>query len=217
MPIVTISREYGSGGMHIGPLVAERLGADFVDSTLIAEVSRRLRISEDAVRQWDERRESLILRLLRAMRAAHPEYAAGIPIADDGIASSPDPERVGAEIRDVILEEARSGNAVIMGRGAVFILAGAGDAMHFRLVAERRDRIRRIREAGGCSEEEAEHRIDQTDRERESYIRHFFDQDIRDPLHYHMVLNTSALGYAETARIIAEIALGRAPRDDSPR
>ncbi len=217
MPIVTISREYGSGGMIIGPKVAEALGADFVDSALISEVSKRLRISEDAVRQWDERRESLILRLLRAMRAAHPEYGAGMPLPEDVLSQCPDPERVGAEIREVIMEEARSGKAVIMGRGGAFIIGGLEGATHFRLVAARDDRIARISSFSDCSTEEAEHLVDKVDKEREAHIRHFFDVDLRDPHHYHMLLNTSVLGYAEAARIIVETALRRADRGTTPK
>lgn len=208
MPIVTISREYGSGGMIVGPRVAELLGADFIDSALIAEVSKRLRISEEAVRQWDERRESLILRLLRAMRTAHPEYAAGMPLAEDMLSQTPDPERVGAEIREVILEEARSGNAVIMGRGGVFVLGEAAGAFHFRLVGRREDRIARIASFRDCTTEEAERLVDKVDRDRAAYISHFFDSDLHDPRHYHMILNTSALGYGTATRIIVETALG---------
>ncbi len=210
MPVVTISREYGSGGMIVGPKVADALGADFVDAALISEVSKRLRISEDAVRQWDERRESLILRLLRAMRAAHPEYGAGMPLTEDVLSPCPDPERVGAEIREVIMEETRSGNAVIMGRGGAFIVGDTEGATHFRLVGRIEDRIARIGSFRDCTAEEAERLVDRIDKERQAHISHFFDADLRDPHHYHMVLNTSALGYENTARIIVETALHRA-------
>ena len=98
MPIVTLSREYGSGGLRIGRRVAELLEVDFVDAILVEEVARRLQITEEAVRRWDERREGVVLRLLRAIRAAHPEYAAG-NLMPEAAETAGDPEIVGRVTR----------------------------------------------------------------------------------------------------------------------
>ncbi|MBM4119230.1 cytidylate kinase-like family protein [bacterium] len=210
MPIVTVSREYGAGGLAIGRRVAELLGAEFLDSALIGEVARRLGLPEDAVKRWDERRESLILRLLRALETAHPEYAVGGELALQACEELPNPERIGRLFREVIIEEARSENAVIVGRGGAFVLGQWPGALHVRLVAPRAARLARIQARSEIGAAEAERRLDAFDKERADYLQHHFDVDWTDPLHYALVLNTAALGDERAAQVIARAARGAA-------
>ena len=191
MPIVTISREYGSGGFAFGRSLAGHLGADFADSSLVEEVSRRMRCPAEAVERWDERSESLILRLLRAMQSANPESVAPGPATVEIYADAPSPERVAATVQQVMLEEARSGNAVFLGRGGAFVLRDLPGALHVRLVAARLDRVGRIAERYSLSQEDAIERVDQADRERARYIKHNFGADWRDSVNYDLVFNTS--------------------------
>ncbi|MCB1161676.1 cytidylate kinase-like family protein [bacterium] len=210
MPIVTLSRQYGAGGLAIGRRVAELLGAEFVESALIEEVARRLGMPADAVRRWDERRESLILRLLRSLEDAHPEFASGGALSIKAREHLPSPERFAAILREVIEEEARGDNAVIVGRGGAFVLAGWPNAWHFRLVAPRDARLARTTAREAIDAAEAERRLDAIDRERADYLSHHFDVDWADPLHYAMVINTAALGDEHCAQLIAGIARGAA-------
>ncbi len=208
MPIVTVSREYGAGGLAIGRRVAELLGAEFLDSALIEDVARRLGLPEDAVRRWDERRESLILRLLRALETAHPEYAVGGELTLQAREPLPNPERIGRLFQEVILEEARSENAVIVGRGGAFVLADHRGALHVRLVAPRTARLARLMARSELAPAEAERRLDAYDKERADYLRHHFGVDWTDPLHYALVINTALLGDERSARLIVAAATG---------
>lgn len=210
MPIVTVSREYGAGGLAVGHRTAELLGAEFLDSALIGEVARRLGLPEDAVKRWDERREGLILRLLRALETAHPEYAVGGELTLQAREPLPDPERIGRLFREVILEEARGGSAVIVGRGGAFVLADWPGALHVRLVAPRAARLARILARSELATAEAERRLDVYDKERADYLRHEFGVDWTDPLHYGLLLNTAALGDEACARLIAAAATAAA-------
>lgn len=215
MPIVTISREYGAGGLRIGRLVAERLGLDFFDSVLIEETARRLRVPEEAVRRWDERGEGLLLRVLRAMRTAHPEYASGSawPDAEEGTA---DPDRISRVTREIMEEVGRVGNAVIVGRGGAFILPAGENVHHVRIVAPRERRIRWLMESGG-SEEEVARTLDRVDRERLDSVRRRFGVDARDGSHYCLVVNTGCVPFEAAAGLLVGIAgtshdgAGRAP------
>ncbi len=204
MPVITISREYGAGGLQIGRRVAERLGLDFVDSLLIAETARRLQLPEETVRRWDERGEGLLLRVLRAMRTAHPEYASGTawPEADDG---ATEPAQIVRVTREIIEEVGRAGNAVIVGRGAAFILPAGPQTSHVRIIAPRETRIRRLLEAGG-SEEEVTRTLDRVDRERRNAVRLRFGVDAEDPRHYCLVINTGCLSIAAAADLLVEFA-----------
>lgn len=202
MPVITLSREYGAGGLTVGRRVADLLGADFLDSELTEEVARRLRMPEETVRRWDERKEGLILRLLRALQSAHPEYATGAPLAANPLAAVPESDRVHAAVEEVIREAGRSAFAVIVGRGAAFVLRGWPGMLHVRLVAGREARLRRVIERTGLEPDEAARRLETADRERREYLKHHYGVDWSDPLHYSMVLNTEALDCETAARII---------------
>lgn len=203
MPVITLSREYGSGGLRVGTRVAELLGVDCIDATLVAEVGRRLEISEEAVRRWDERREGVVLRLLRAMRASHPEYAAG-GAWPEALAAGTDPEAVGRVTREVIEEVGRAGSGVIVGRGAAFVLASLPDAWHFRLAAPLEARVRNLEQAS-IPRAEALRQIELHDRERRAYVWHHFGVDVRDAVHYALIVNTARLGIEGSARLIVQV------------
>lgn len=209
MPIITISREYGAGGLRVGRRVAERLGLDFLDSVLIEEAARRLRIPEEAVRRWDERREGLVLRVLRAMRTAHPEYASGSAWSEEEEGTA-DPERIGRATREIIEELGRAGNAVIVGRGAAFILPAGSEVHHFRIVAPRALRVRWLLQ-GGSSAEGVERELDRVDRERLASVRHRFGVDARDAGHYCLVINTGCVPPEAAAELVIEIASHKSP------
>jgi cytidylate kinase len=206
MPVVTLSREYGSGGGVVGRGVAELLQADLLDSELCDEVARRLQIPPQAVQRWEERKESVILRLLRTLESAQPEAAVGSPTVADVVQRAPDPERVWAVVQEVIREEARTRSAVIVGRGGAFILAGWPGVYHFRLVAPRDWRIRRMSGLTRLTLEEATRRVDAADRDRAAFLRYRFGAGASEAHHFHLVLNTMLLGLEQTIRIIAQVA-----------
>lgn len=200
MAVITLSRQYGAGGLEIGAALSERLGYDFVDSSLLREVARRLEVPEEVIQNWDERRENLVLRLFRTLQAAHPEMAAPVPLPPD--ATAPDPDRMVAVIREVVEEESRGDRAVIVGRGAAFILGPRPGAHHFRLVAPRALRIERIAERLGLTSEAAGRRVDQCDRDRIAWLKHHFGVDPADPTHYTLVLNTGRMSTSDAVGAI---------------
>ena len=206
MPVITLSREFGTGGGVIGRRVAEILGADFLDAKLCEEVARRLQLPEETVHRWDERGEGLIIRLMRALQTAHPEFPMSGASSDVVMPALSEADRIWATEQEVIREQARVGPAVIVGRGGVFLFAGRPDTFHFRLVASKVTRIRRICEQTGWSPEECARRADAADRERMAFLKRQFNADPRDPLHYAMVLNTGVLGLEEVAQIIVRVA-----------
>src|SRR5438045_2833055 len=126
MPVVTIGRQFGAGGELVGRLVARRLKFDLLDNEIMTEVARRLELPEDEVEAQDENPGSFLNRLLTALGSASvdfsvpPEVAAWTPpYADPAF----DPRRAILNItQEVIREAARSGNVVIVGRGAGYLL-----------------------------------------------------------------------------------------------
>ena len=206
MPVITIGRMYGAGGETVGGMVAERLGAELVDSKIFEEVARRLELPEDEVERHEEVPGSLMSRVLQALGtasiefAAPPEATAWTPPYTD---QTTDTRKAVLQItQEVIKEAARTGNAIIVGRGGAYILRDEARALHVFLRGSERDRIAALRQGFGFSEEEARHRIKHVDANRRAYIRQVYNHDWLDASHYHLVLDTGRLGYDRSAAAI---------------
>jgi len=135
----------------------------------------------------DESAGSTLARLLGGLATAGGLYGAG-PV-DPGHT----PERFQLETERRIREEADAGGAVLLGRAAALVLAGRPGVLHVRLDGPSEARAARAAERRGISVEEAEGHLRETDRAREAYVRHFYGADPRDPAHYHLVLDSTAI------------------------
>ena len=105
---------------------------------------------------------------------------------------------------ETILQLARMGNVVIVGRGANIITSKLKNAFHVRLVASVEKRIEHMMALLGLNEKKALNHIKKEDENRKKYIKSYFNADFEDPLLYHLVLNTDLLTHQGTANLIAE-------------
>lgn len=105
---------------------------------------------------------------------------------------------------ETILQLARMGNVVIVGRGANIITSKLSNAFHIRLVASMEKRIEHMQNLMGFTEKEALNYIKKEDENRKRYLKSYFNVDIEDPLLYHMVVNTDLLTHKGAAYLIAE-------------
>ena len=105
---------------------------------------------------------------------------------------------------DTILQLARMGNVVIVGRGANIITSKLKNAFHVRLVASIGKRVEHMMGLLGLNEKDALNHIKKEDEKRKKYIKSYFNADFEDPLLYHLVLNTDLLTHTGAANLIAE-------------
>jgi len=187
MATVTLSRQYGAGGLRVGPALAEALGFKFVDREIVEEAARRLGVEQEVAQSRDERAPDLVEEIGLALAAASPEV---------GVANLPevDGRSLAEATRRVILSLAEAGGYVILGRGSQAALAGRSDACHIALVGDPADRAAHIMRWQGVDAREARSRCERVDAERAGYVKRFYGKDIRDPLLYDCVLNISRLG-----------------------
>jgi cytidylate kinase len=205
MPVITVARLFGAGGSDVAAIVAERLGAEVVDKSLIAEVARRLDVQTGDVEAEDEHPSRLVDRLVRAMTPMALEFGAAWdpPYVDPAF----DPRTAVIKLtREVIVEVARRGNAVIVGRGGAFVLADMPGALHVFLCAPLEQRVATVMTRFGLSDEEARRRVHETDVNRAAYARQLYGADWHDPVHFDLVLNTGRLGYQACAEIVLSTA-----------
>jgi len=105
---------------------------------------------------------------------------------------------------ETILQLARMGNVIIVGRGGNVITAKLKNTFHVRLIASLEKRIEHICELMNMDKKEAEQYVKKQDELRKDYIKTYFHKDIEDPLLYHMIVNTDLLTHEGAAYLIAE-------------
>jgi cytidylate kinase len=209
MPVITISRMFGSGGSEVAELVASALGWTLLDDAVIDAVAARLGVAPAEVKAREERVPSLAERLVDTLSLASPELA---PAA---AASLPPTEAQLVEVTHHVIEEVvQAGPAVMVGRGAQCVLAEREDALHVFCYAPHAALVRRTVEQLKVSPQEAERRVTETNRQRERYVRRHWDRAWRDPGNYHICIDTAWLGVPEAASLIVRLARERllAPR-----
>ena len=208
MPIVTISRQYASGGAEIAEAVAARLGATVIDRQFIDEVAQRLGVPGEVVLEKDERGESLVTRLARSLRLSYPDLAMPPEMTTALFTDYQDIEDLPYTqvIEQLIRDAARGGNAVIVGRGGSFILKDDPRALHVHTYAALPWRIETAIRREGLDRATAERRIQETDRERARYIKNLFKAEWETLRHYHLLLDSGRLGIPTCVDLIVEAA-----------
>jgi cytidylate kinase len=182
--IVTIEREFGSGGGGIAAELARRLGWKLWDQTITAEIAKRAHVAESTVVLCDERVDSRLYRLAKAFWRG--SYERSMPLADS---RAFDTDRMIAMMEEIVGSIAAEGNAVIVGRGSPYFLREREDTFRVFTYAPRDEKIRRLL-ALGKSQEEVEDLVENVDKERIAYIKHYFNADWPMRSLYHIMLNT---------------------------
>ncbi|MCL5006290.1 MAG: cytidylate kinase-like family protein [Acidobacteria bacterium] len=193
--VITVSREYGSGGGIIAEMLAKNLGWKLVDKSLVDEVARRAQIAPEVAARFDSCVDPWFHRLVKALWRGGYEGVA-TAINTDII----DSETVAGFGGEVIREAASLGQCVIVGRGSQCLLRKRGDTFHVSIFGPRHAKIQRLRErlAPGTDVERV---MDQMDRQRAAYINRLFGEDWRDRRLYHIVIS-SGLGLEKVADTI---------------
>jgi cytidylate kinase len=182
--IVTIEREYGSGGGGIACELASRLGWKVWDQQLTCEIAQRAQVSESTVALCDERVDGRLYRLAKSFWRG--SYERGIPLANS---HAFDTDRMMAMVEEIMGTIAEEGNAVVVGRGAPFFLRHREDTFSVFTYAPRDEKIRRLM-AMGKRQEDAEDLVENVDKERMAYIKHYLNADWPTRSLYHLMINT---------------------------
>jgi cytidylate kinase len=196
--VITISRQYGAGGSDVARRVASALGWSVVDNELIEQVAQRAGIPMAEVAERDERAPGFVERLTRTLAAATPEL---FPPPEGTVADLDEATLVRIP-ESVVGDMAARGRVVLVGRAAPAVLDQQEDALHVKLVAPRPFRIHAASQRLGMDPAEVVKIVDDTDAMRARYHREYYNRDWADPLNYHMVLNSGALGLAGAAEVV---------------
>ena len=203
--VLTVSREFGSGGGRIAQSIANRLGWKLLDSKLIEEIACEAKVDAGVVRRFDEHVDGWLSRINRqAIRGA--AMAAGVMLENERCF---DEDTMADLTRRIIQRAYDAGDCVIVGRGAQSILQSKADVFHVFVYAPLRVKIHRLRtrlEPGANIEE----RIREVDAERAHYLKLHFGKEWTNP-HLYDLMISSGDDEERTARII-EFAMWKAGR-----
>ncbi|WP_327086985.1 cytidylate kinase-like family protein [Nonomuraea sp. NBC_01738] len=192
MRVVTISATYGTAGSLIGPAVAERLGVPFVDRAIPGAVAQALGCTLEEALAHDDRAEHGLGRLLSgAMRLPTVTFG-GVDMYVPGAMPLP-PEEFVRRTERMLKETALQQGGVFLGRAGAIVLADHPGALHVRLDAPVKRRIIQTATLSELTEREARRLIEDNDRARAAYVRHFYRADPEQACLYHLVVDSTSL------------------------
>ena len=200
MAVITISRQFGAGGITLGKMVAEKLGYAFADTEIIKMVAEMANVSTHFVETVEKEAGGKFSKIVSRL------------------VSKPLLERVLKDERGYIDEEiyldylvliiaqmADEGNVVILGRGSQYILGDHPDAYHFMLINEFDNRVKFMRESYNLSQSRAVQVVKNEDKRRLNLYRKIHKTDYEKPSLYHLVLNMNKISLEEARELICSL------------
>jgi len=198
--VITLEREYGSGGGVIAERVAKRLGWKLWDHALTEEIARRLGCGCGAVEEHEEKRDPAYYRLFKAFMRGSFEGSLNAPRI-----RMVDTECVRVVVGKLLPEIADAGNCVIVGRGSVYHLGRRNDTFHVFVYASFEERVRRL-VATGESRKKAVELAETVDRDRAEFIRQSFQVEWPGTHHFHLMVNSGMGDNVATEIILDAVA-----------
>lgn len=187
--IITISREFGSGGRTIGRKVAEKLGIPCYDAELIQKIAEESGYAAEYIKE-------------------EGEYAAGgwlAPFLSDRSMGPTNQDKLWHIQQKVILDLAEKSPCVIVGRCADYILNGKADCLNVFIHASMEHRAERIVKEYGEREETPEQRLRDKDKRRAAYHRFYTDMKWGHAQNYHLCLDSGELGIDKCVKILCDL------------
>jgi cytidylate kinase len=193
--VVTLSREPGSGGRMVAERLAKKLDWDFFDKDIINRVAESVNMSTAIVETLDEKEQSMLSHWITGLVNRQHLW----------------PDQYQQHLMKVLATIGRHGRAVIVGRGANFILP-RDHCVRVRIIAPRDLRVDSVAHWFHVSEEEADRRIARSEANQKAFGYQFFNAGIDDPTQYDLVLNTGSLGIDGAVDVIRHFVLAENAR-----
>lgn len=195
--IITISREYGSGGRQIGRMAAERLGVGFYDKELIDAAAKEIGFPPELI----EDREQRLTNSLLYNFAVGAVYGVAYP-REPKISDLPLAEQIFVAQKKAIEDAAKKGSCVFIGRCADYILRSRPDVLRVFIYADREIRKRRAAEEYGVLAESVDEFMYQNDKRRRIHYENYTNQKWGSRENYDLLLNSGDLGIEKCVQLI---------------
>ena len=210
MPVITISKEFASGGVEIARKLAEKLGYDYFDKEIVKEISERARVSHQEVRDFEAESHANFRAYLSRLidldifkKDGAEDNGQEVETTYDTRDKLPysfdtqgwiDADIYREMICKVVSDLSQRSNVIIVGRGGQCILGEQAGVINIRIIASLKDRIARLQvEQPDLDEAAARKLIAEMDKKSREYINFYFNKEWDNPGLYDIVINTSRL------------------------
>lgn len=196
--IITIGRQFASGGHEIGQKITSRLGISFYDKELIRIASRESGLREEFFEKADEKKRFSLFPGLFGMRSNYSdELSSNYYLSNEALF------RIQSDVMRKLADE---GSCLFVGRCADYVLKERPNILNIFIHADFDERIRRVTSRFDISETKAKDMIEKTDRDRSGYYNYVTGKNWGEVGSYHLSVNSSLLGIDETARFLCHLA-----------
>ncbi len=195
--VITIGRQFGSGGRTIGKAVAERLGIPYYDKELVDAVAEQSGFSHEFIEEIGEYASVTSSFLFNIAVSAHP-----MGLIDTTSLS----DKLYVCQTNIIREFAEKGPCVIVGRCADFVLRDHPNCLHIFIHADKEHRAERILAKYGETKQPIAKRLQEKDSKRKVYYKHYTNRNWGEAQNYHLSLNSGLIGVDKCVDIICDIA-----------
>lgn len=203
MPVITIARQFGAGGRTLGVMLAKRLNYLLLDEAIIHELSKKARVSPNAVKAVERSAGGFISRLLSS--AVSPGYMDRLTGKNIGYMD----ENVYLDTLELVIKEfAAQDNVILLGRGGQIILKDIENAYHFLLVANDPDRLKFMQKFYKMTDKQAKKAVADGDARRANLYAKLHQTRYDSGSLYHMVFNMSRMTLDQAADQICALIKG---------
>ena len=185
--IITIAREYGSGGRYVGRLIADKLGIKFYDKDLITKLAEETGLSEEYIENSEQKNDGLAI--------LNNGYYFGLNNADELFFKE----------TEIVNEIADKESCVIIGRCSDFILKDRENVIKVFIYSDMEGKLERATKFYGLDKEKAEKEIKRIDKLRGNHYKHYTEKEWTDHSNYDICINSDVLGVEKTADFICEL------------
>lgn len=205
--LITVSREFGSGGSDLARRLGALLDWSVLDHDLVHRVAERLHLEPEHVEAMDEKCPSLLTRFISsALLMTPPEMT-----VDAETREMLHPDAVAEAARAAILAAAHTPPLIVVGHGSQCLFHSRPRTLHVRLVAPLEDRVRRLCARIPCDPSAAAAAARRMDTARGAYVRRHYHADWRNPMLYDLEFNTGRVSVVTAAAAILEVLGPREP------
>lgn len=197
MAVLTISRNFASGGRRLGRHLARRLGYDYVDKSYFQKIAEDLHVSQRTLESFDKGRQYRITNIFS--RLFSKSYIERIVGYDKTVVEEHEYQKA---LRGLVREVASQDNIVIIGRAAYFFLKDLPNCYNFRLVAPPAWRKRYAIQRHNVPESYAERTLEERDRNRSWFLQSICGEGFDEPLHFHLTVNMSLIAFEQVVELL---------------
>ena len=189
--VVTVSREYGSGGRYVAKLLSEKLGVKFYDKEIVTKLAEETGLSEEYIEENEQKRGILST------------------LENDQVTGLSSKDELFIKETELIKKLARKDSCVIVGRCADFILKNNRNVVKVFVYSDMEDKIKRATKFYGLNKEKAEKEIKNIDKQRANHYKYYTEREWKEYSNYDICINSDTFGVEKSADIIYDMIQNR--------